>query len=69
VTEKGPPKFTCPFCGGQSSKVKNSRPTFSADEAEHKPEAIRRRRQCLDCGTRWSTVERVDRSSVKLKSA
>ena len=69
MTHEGPPKFTCPKCGGQSSKVKNSRPAFSVDEAKDKPEAIRRRRECLECGTRWSTVERIDRSSVKLKSA
>lgn len=67
MTRDGLAKFTCPGCGGQSSRVINSRPAIAIEESA--TEAIRRRRKCLDCGTRWSTVERFDRSSVKLKSA
>ncbi|NIJ07096.1 transcriptional repressor NrdR [Sphingomonas vulcanisoli] len=42
----------CPFCGHNDSQVKDSRP---ADDGS----AIRRRRQCEDCGARFSTFERV----------
>jgi transcriptional repressor NrdR len=42
----------CPFCQSPDSQVKDSRP--SEDGA-----AIRRRRQCPDCGGRFTTFERV----------
>lgn len=42
----------CPFCGHEDSQVKDSRPTD--DNA-----AIRRRRQCNNCGARFTTFERV----------
>lgn len=42
----------CPFCGHDDSQVKDSRPT--EDGA-----AIRRRRFCSACGSRWTTFERV----------
>lgn len=42
----------CPFCGHEDSQVKDSRPT--EDGA-----AIRRRRFCAACGSRWTTFERV----------
>ena len=42
----------CPFCGQLDTQVKDSRPT--EDHA-----AIRRRRFCPECGSRWTTFERV----------
>jgi transcriptional repressor NrdR len=42
----------CPFCGHEDSQVKDSRPT--EDNA-----SIRRRRQCEDCGARFTTFERI----------
>ena len=42
----------CPFCQSVDSQVKDCRP--SEDGA-----AIRRRRQCPDCGGRFTTFERV----------
>ena len=42
----------CPFCGSEDTQVKDSRPV---DEGG----AIRRRRQCEDCGARFTTFERV----------
>lgn len=42
----------CPFCAHDNSQVKDSRPT--EDGA-----SIRRRRQCEDCGARFTTFERV----------
>jgi transcriptional repressor NrdR len=42
----------CPFCSHEDSQVKDSRPT--EDGA-----SIRRRRQCEDCGARFTTFERV----------
>ena len=42
----------CPFCAHEDSQVKDSRPT--EDGA-----SIRRRRQCEDCGARFTTFERI----------
>jgi transcriptional repressor NrdR len=42
----------CPFCGHEETQVKDSRPT--EDSA-----AIRRRRLCTACGSRFTTFERV----------
>src|SRR5688500_18881282 len=42
----------CPFCSHAASQVKDSRPT--EDGA-----SIRRRRQCEDCGARFTTFERI----------
>jgi transcriptional repressor NrdR len=42
----------CPHCGALDTQVRDSRP--SEDHA-----AIRRRRSCPDCGSRFTTFERV----------
>ena len=43
----------CPYCGVSESKVIDSRPT---DEGER----IRRRRECLKCGKRFTTYEVIE---------
>ena len=43
----------CPYCGFEESKVIDSRPT---DEGER----IRRRRECLGCGKRFTTYEVIE---------
>ena len=43
----------CPYCGFKESKVVDSRP---ADEGS----SIRRRRECLSCGKRFTTYETVE---------
>ncbi len=43
----------CPFCGFEESKVIDSRPT---DEGQR----IRRRRECLECGKRFTTYEIIE---------
>ena len=43
----------CPFCGFEESKVIDSRPT---DEGQR----IRRRRECLQCGKRFTTYEIIE---------
>lgn len=47
----------CHHCGSLDNKVIESR-----DVADG--EAIRRRRQCLACGYRWTTYERLERPSL-----
>lgn len=42
----------CPYCAGDNTQVKDSRPTEESA-------AIRRRRVCPDCGARFTTFERV----------
>lgn len=42
----------CPFCAHDDSQVKDSRPTEDNT-------SIRRRRQCVSCGARFTTFERV----------
>lgn len=52
----------CPFCGNDDTQVKDSRPTEDNS-------AIRRRRQCPNCGARFTTFERVQlRELTVLKS-
>ena len=41
----------CPYCGFEDSKVTDSRAMEGG---------IRRRRECLSCGQRFSTIERVE---------
>ncbi len=43
----------CPFCSFEESKVIDSRPT---DEGER----IRRRRECMSCGKRFTTYEIIE---------
>ncbi len=43
----------CPFCNYEESKVIDSRPT---DEGER----IRRRRECISCGKRFTTYEIIE---------
>ncbi|MBO5284262.1 MAG: transcriptional repressor NrdR [Alphaproteobacteria bacterium] len=42
----------CPFCGQNNTQVKDSRDTVEEN-------AIRRRRECPDCGGRFTTYERI----------
>ena len=47
----------CPFCGKSDTQVKDSRD--AVDET-----AIRRRRECPDCGGRFTTYERVQLQDI-----
>ncbi len=47
--------MNCPFCGFNDSKVIDSRDIN---------DGIRRRRQCLRCDSRFTTYERMERSSL-----
>ena len=42
----------CPFCGNEDTQVKDSRPSEDGS-------SIRRRRQCVACSQRFTTIERV----------
>ena len=43
----------CPYCGHPGDKVGDSRESKEG-------EVIRRRRECLDCGRRFTSYERID---------
>lgn len=47
----------CPYCSFLESKVIDSRPT---DEGN----SIRRRRECLKCGKRFTTYEKIEAISI-----
>jgi transcriptional repressor NrdR len=49
--------MNCPFCNSDDTKVTDSRPDS---------DGIRRRRECLACGQRFSTIERVELGGVSL---
>lgn len=49
----------CPYCGAADSKVVDSRDSETG-------EAVRRRRQCLDCSKRFTTYERVEAPALYL---
>jgi transcriptional repressor NrdR len=46
----------CPYCGDHDSKVIDSR-------ASEGGATVRRRRECADCNTRFTTYERVEKTS------
>ncbi len=43
----------CPFCAHEDVRVLDSRPGSDG-------QSIRRRRECVQCGKRWKTIERID---------
>ncbi len=45
----------CPFCGKEDLKVTNKR---------NSPEGIRRRRECLKCGKRFTTYEKIEKGDL-----
>lgn len=47
----------CPYCGHLESKVVNSRQNPRSD-------AIRRRRECLQCGHRFTTFEMIEKTPI-----
>ena len=49
----------CPKCGGQDDKVIDSR---SSKEGA----TIRRRRECLQCGYRYTTYEQIERTELRV---
>jgi len=49
--------MNCPFCSEAETKVTDSRP---------EQDGIRRRRECLACGRRFTTLERVELGAVVL---
>ncbi len=49
----------CPYCQSDNDRVIDSRESEDGF-------AIRRRRQCSDCRRRYTTYERVERTSVKV---
>lgn len=46
----------CPYCGKENTRVIDSRPTDDS--------SIRRRRQCDECGKRFTTYEKVETLSL-----
>lgn len=50
----------CPFCGAEDTRVVDSRPAEGGA-------AIRRRRECPDCGNRFTTYERREATVVVRK--
>ena len=49
----------CPFCASEDTQVKDSRPCEDGD-------AIRRRRFCGQCGSRFTTFERVQLREIMI---
>jgi transcriptional repressor NrdR len=47
----------CPWCGHMEDRVVDSRPAEGGN-------AIRRRRQCLSCGRRFTSYERVEQAAL-----
>lgn len=47
----------CIYCGYEDSKVVDSRSTIETN-------SIRRRRECLNCGKRWTTYETIESTPI-----
>ena len=52
----------CPLCGHNDTQVKDSRPTEGNS-------AVRRRRLCPECGSRWTTFERVQLRELTVRKS
>ncbi|MBT6995481.1 transcriptional repressor NrdR [Candidatus Woesearchaeota archaeon] len=48
----------CPFCNSQSMKV--------IDKRDHSEDAVRRRRECIDCERRFTTHERIETIDLRV---
>src|SRR5262249_47917992 len=53
LIESSQKQMKCPFCNHEQDKVVDSRESKEG-------ESIRRRRECLKCGKRFTTYERID---------
>ncbi|MGM0641093.1 MAG: transcriptional regulator NrdR [Thermotogota bacterium] len=49
----------CPFCGNQETKVLDSRPAGNGN-------SVRRRRECLNCDSRFTTYERFEENRIRV---
>ncbi len=47
----------CPYCNHNEDKVIDSRETMNGS-------AIRRRRECVNCGKRWTTYEYIEKTPL-----
>ncbi len=50
----------CPFCGEDNDRVIDTRPSEGG-------EAVRRRRECLKCGRRFTTYERLETLPIMVR--
>ena len=57
VIVKGGRLMRCQYCGYLDSRVIDSRPTEEGS-------SIRRRRECLRCGRRFTTYEKIETSPL-----
>jgi transcriptional repressor NrdR len=55
----GDPPMICPFCSHDKTRVLETRETA--------PDVTRRRRECQDCGERFTTYERVELTNVMVE--
>ncbi|MFP4175391.1 MAG: transcriptional regulator NrdR [Halobacteriales archaeon] len=53
-------EMNCPSCDADSTNVVDSRPTDGGS-------AVRRRRECVGCGTRFTTYERTEWDGVQVR--
>ncbi len=62
TAERRASTFICPHCTHELSKVTDSRGNVQLG-------SVRRRRECLQCGTRFTTIERIILGTILTKSA
>src|SRR5437016_9933279 len=60
VRERVETKMRCPKCGAQDDKVIDSRSSRDGT-------LIRRRRECLKCGKRFTTYEEIHREKLRIQ--
>ena len=49
----------CPHCGENNDRVMNSRTSAGG-------RAVKRRRECLSCGRRYTTYERIEDTAMRV---
>lgn len=58
-------KIECPHCGHRVSKAVDTRAIGIIDGRKKKRHAVKRRRQCLGCGKRFTTIEAHERDVLE----
>ena len=59
--------YVCPNCGGKASRVYHVAQSYFHVNFR-RIEAVRRKRECLTCRTRWSTLE-VSEQTIRKEMA
>ena len=59
------PKIECLDCGHPNSRIVYTKAIVVSDSKDNKRHVVRRRRKCLKCGKRFTTIESHERDVLE----